>query len=191
MRIGLTGSLALPSTGALHYHEYVFTRDEVCPAKWGRSRVVSLANAGVLRLGSLFVAYGPTLASVSDKINEFHLPSPYVLVILAQEPDAVEAAKAMAWTRSDQRARLVSVGEATAAEVYTTAEGIEFVDRSAEPGHAGYAAPGGLIPMNLPEKAAPAKPPAPKKKPKAEVVEAPIEAEPPSVPPEPETVPAE
>jgi len=185
MRIGLTGSLALPSTGALHYHEYVFTRDEVCPTNWGRSRVVSLANAGVLRLGSLFVVYGPTLASVSDKINEFHLPSPYVLVVLAQEPDAVEAEKAMAWTRSDQRARVVSVGEATAAEVYTTAEGIEFVDRSAEPGHAGYAAPGGLIPMNLPEKAAPAKPPAPKKKPKA------TEAEPPSAPLEPETPAAE
>lgn len=183
MRIALTGTLAL-STGLFHYHEYTFTRDEVCPARWGRSRVLSLAQPGLLRLGFICVVYGPTLASVSDKLNEFHCPSPYVLVVLAQEPDAGEAAKAMAWTRSDQRSRMVYVAENTVAECFDTADGFELVDRAGEPSNPNYGTPTGLVRMTLPAKAAPAKPPAPKKK-KAEVTEAPIEAEPPSAPLEP------
>ena len=190
MRIGLTGSLALPSTGALHYHDWVFTRDEVCPAKWGRSRVTSLAQTGVIRLGSVFVAYGPTLAALTDRLDEFHLPAPFVLVVVAQEPDPMALAKAMAWTRSDQQWSVVSVNEATVSEAFL-GDGLEVIDRSGEPGPSSYSVPTGLVPMALPAKAAPAKPPAPKKKPKAEVVELPIEAEPPSVPPEPETAPVE
>ena len=190
MRIALTGTLSL-STGLFHYHEYTFTRDEVCPTRWGRSQVMSLAQPGLLSLGFMRVLYGPTLASVSDKLNEFHLPSPYVLVILAQEPDAVEAAKAMAWTRLEQRSRMVYVSEFTVAECFDTADGFQVLDRAPESVNLNYGVPLGLMPMTLPSKVAPAKPPAPKKKPKAELVEAPIEAEPPSVPPEPETVPVE
>lgn len=175
MRVGITGSLALPSTGAFHYHDWVFTRDEVCPGKWGRSRVTSLAQTGVIRLGSMFVAYGPTLAALADRLNEFHLPAPFVLVVVAQEPDAATLAKAMAWTRSDQQWRVVSVNEATVSEAFL-GNGLEVIDRSGEPGPLSYSAPTGLVPMALPAKAAPAKPPAPKKKPKV------TESEPPSVP---------
>jgi hypothetical protein len=184
MRVGITGSLALPSTGAFHYHDWVFTRDEACPAKWGRSRITSLAQTGVIRLGSMFVAHGPTLAALADKLNEFHLPAPFVLVVVAQEPDPVALAKAMAWTRSDQQWHVVSVNEATVSEAFL-GNGLEVIDRSGEPSPSSYSAPTGLVPMALPAKAAPAKPPAPKKKPKV------IEAEPPSAPPEPETPAAE
>lgn len=171
MRVGITGSLALPSTGAFHYHDWVFTRDEVCPAKWGRSRITSLAQTGVIRLGSMFVAYGPTLAALADKLDEFHLPAPFVLVVVAQEADAAVVAKAMAWTRSDQQWRVVSVSEVTVCEAFL-GDGLQVIDRSGEPGPSSYAAPFGLVPMALPAKAASAKPPAPKKKPKSEVVEA-------------------
>lgn len=190
MRVGLTGSLALPPTGVFHYHDWIFTRDEVCPARWGRSRVISLAQTGIIRLGSMFVAYGPTLASIADKLNEFYLPAPFVLVVVAQEVDAVPPAKAMAWTRSDQQWRVVSVSEATVLEAFL-GNGLEVIDRSGEPGPSSYSAPTGLVPMALPAKAAPAKPPPPKKKPKADVVEALTESEPPSEPPEPETPAAE
>ena len=190
MRIALTGTLAF-STGLFHYHEYTFTRDEVCPTRWGRSHIISLAQPGLLRLGFMSILYGPTLASDSDKLNEFHLPTPYVLVILAQEPDAVEAAKAIAWTRSEQRSRIICINETMVAECLDTPDGFEILEHAHQPMNEGYGVPFGLVPMALPAKAAPAKPPAPKKKPKAEVVETPIEAEPPSVPPEPETAPVE
>jgi hypothetical protein len=182
MRVGFTGSLSLPTTSIFHYHDLLFVREEGCPRKWGRSRVVSLAQTGIERLGSLWVAYGPALAAVSDKLNQTSLPSPFVVVVVAQEPDAVQAANALSWVRPDQQARLVCVGPTTVSEAFLS-DGLQVIDRSGEPGSPSYGAPAGLVPMALPVKAPEAKPPAPKKKAKATT-----EVEPPSAPSEPETL---
>jgi hypothetical protein len=188
MRIGIVGSMTNPCTGLFHYHSAVFTRDETCPSRWGRSKVYSIGTPAAIRMGSLCVVCGPTLASVAHLLDEWHAPHPRVLVILAQEPNEAEFKKRIAYGRSEQVFQLVAVDEGFVLEAEATAEGFVVTDRSNEVPATGYAIPA-VTPLLVPFKGADAKPPAPKKRKAKE--EAPIADAvlPPSEPVAPESLP--
>jgi hypothetical protein len=125
--------------------------------------VYSIGIPAAIRMGSLCVVCGPTLASVAHLLDEWHAPHPRVLVILAQEPNEAEFKKRIAYGRSEQVFQLVAVDEGFVLEAEATAEGFGVTDRSNEVPATGYAIPA-VTPLLVPFKGADAKPPAPKKR---------------------------
>jgi hypothetical protein len=183
MRFGIIHSVADSRVSLFHYLPLVLTRDAEHPARWGRSKIVSIKDAGIQRGEGVALVYGPTADAVLDYITPMRLPDPQVVVVLAQPHDPAHpvVAKIRELSQRGQQVSVCCVVDGSAWLADRSTGGFSVKDKSHAPKDPSFIAPV-VKPMAAP--AAVAAPPAPSKKKTAaapvEPVPAPSEETPPS-----------